>query len=240
MPEKKVILDPGHGMETAGKRSPDGSYFEHEFNLDLAFRLRAILERHGVKVFLTREGEKDVSLANRVKTANGISGLDMFVSLHSNASGDGSTWTSPKGFGIYTSASGESAGRNRAARAILSRAKEAGVDLWGNGLFHDLGLYVLKYTSAPAVLIEHGFHTNLEETGRLRSSDYRDQLAVVDAKGILDYLGILWVEEQPWYAQAQSWGKEMGLTDGTRPEEPCTRAEVWEMFWKMQKKIATC
>lgn len=189
---KKVVLDPGHGVETAGKRSPDGKYLEHEFALDMAKRLKSQLERHGVEVVLTRSDEHDVSLADRVKIANNAK-PDLFVSLHSNASGEG--WTDPDGFGIYTSAAGATASRNKAANAILARAKAAGISLWGNGLFHDLGLYVLKNTTAPAVLIEHGFHTNINEVELLKTNVYRDLLARVDAQGILDYLGIPWQEE---------------------------------------------
>ena len=115
---RKVVLDPGHGVETAGKRSPDGTYLEHEFALDMAKRLKAQLERHGVEVMLTRENEHDVTLARRVEISN-VTNPDLFVSLHSNASGDGTNWTSPDGFGIYTSAAGDTAGRNIAAKAII-------------------------------------------------------------------------------------------------------------------------
>lgn len=190
---KKVVLDPGHGVETAGKRSSDGTYLEHEFALDMAKRIKPILERHGVDVILSRSTENDVSLADRVLISNKTN-PHLFVSLHSNASGDGTTWTDPDGFGIYTSAAGNTAGRNLAAKAILNRAKEAGITLWGNGLFHEL-FYVLKYTTDPAVLIEHGFHTNKAETELLKSDAYRSKLAEIDAKGILDYLGIAWMDE---------------------------------------------
>lgn len=190
---KKVVLDPGHGVETAGKCSPDGTYYEHEFNLDLAKRLKKILERHGVSVTMTRTNEHDVTLADRVATANKVR-PDLFVSIHSNASGDGKGWTDPDGYGIYTSSAGDSAGRNKAAKALLARVKAADIPLWGGGLHHD-GLYVLKHTIDPAVLIEHGFHTNKAETALLKTSAYRDKLAEADAKGILDYLGIAWKEQ---------------------------------------------
>lgn len=230
-----VVLDPGHGAQTQGKRSPDGTYLEHEFNLDIADRLKRLLEGHGVTVVLTREGEKDVPLKERVRISNAVQGADLFVSLHSNASGDGKTWTAPRGFGIYTSASGESAARNRAAKAVLNRAKQAGIDLWGGGLFHNIGLYVLKNTVAPAILIEHGFHTNQTEVLHLKDAAYRQKLAQTDAKGILDYLGIDWKEPEQWYDAARNWAVSMGLTSGDRPEEPCTRAEVWDMLRKLQK-----
>jgi N-acetylmuramoyl-L-alanine amidase len=235
--KKTVVLDPGHGVETAGKRSPDGTYFEHEFNLDMANRVKAILERHGIGVTMTRSTAKDVSLERRVKVANGIAGLNLFVSLHSNASGDG--WTSPDGYGIYTSMAGATAGRNIAANKLLARAKEAGIKLWGSGLFHD-GLYVLKNTVAPAILIEHGFHTNRAEVELLKSSTYRDKLAEVDAKGILDYLGVPWQDEKPtpapWYDKAQKWAVDAGISDGTRPEENVTRAEAWAMLQRLAER----
>ena len=235
----QVCLDPGHGVETAGKRSPDGSYRECEFALDMARRMKPILERHGVAVTITRPDEHDISLEQRVRTANGISGLDLFVSLHSNASGDGKGWTAPDGYGVYTSAAGASAGRNIAAGKLLARAKEAGVKLWGSGLFHELW-YVCKNTTAPAVLIEHGFHTNEAETALLKSGDYRDKLAVADCKGILDYLGAAWVEEKvaepvedinskpvaDWASEAWAKVTVAGIMDGDRPWAPVTRQEL--------------
>ena len=229
-----VVVDSGHGVETAGKRSPDGTYFEHEFNLDMGNRVKALLERHGISVTMTRSTAKDVSLEQRVKVANGIAGLNLFVSLHSNASGEG--WTSPDGYGIYTSMAGATAGRNIAANKLLARAKEAGIKLWGNGLFHEL-LYVCKNVIAPAILIEHGFHTNKAETELLKSDAYRQKLAEVDCKGILDYLGVAWVDEKveaaPWYDGAQRWAVGAGISDGTRPEELITRAEVWAMLQRL-------
>lgn len=187
----KVVLDPGHGVETAGKRSPDGSYLEHEFALDMAGRLKRLLEGHGVEVVLTRQDIHDLSLSERVRISN-AAGPDLFVSLHSNAAGGGGQWMSARGYGIYTSMAGDGAGRNRAARAILKRAQEAGIHLWGGGLHHNRELYVLSRTDAPAVLIEHLFHDNAEDCALLKDGGYRQKLAEADAKGILDYLGLAW------------------------------------------------
>ena len=46
---------------------------------------------------------------------------------------------------------------------------------------------------APAVLIEHAFHTNKEDVENLKSDVWRDLVAVAEARGIADYLGIAWV-----------------------------------------------
>lgn len=197
---KRVVLDPGHGVETEGKRSPDGKYLEHEFNLDVAKRVAAHLERHDVEAILTRNteheifpGDDNADLSARVKISNMVKPA-LFVSIHSNAYGDGTEWTDPAGYLIYTSAAGDTAGRNIAAKAILARAKAAGIQIHGDGLQHNL-YFVLRYTNDPAVLIEHGFHTNIHEVELLKNSAYRDLLAKVDAQGILDYLGIVWKEE---------------------------------------------
>lgn len=234
----RVCIDAGHGVEATGNKSPDNTYYEHEFAFDMANRIKKILERHGVEVTLTRPTQNTVSLENRVKIANGVSGLDLFVSLHSNASGNGKNWTTPSGFGIYTSASGANAGRNIAANKIIARAKEAGIGLWGNGLFHNINLYVCRMPVAPSVLIEHGFHTNQADTKLMKTDAYRQKLAEVDSKGILDYLGVVYKEDestsnpQPPVTNndvsswaLESWQKAVskGVVDGTNPQGTVTR-----------------
>ena len=190
---KHVCLDPGHYSGIAGKRSPDGTYAEHEFNLDMAKRMKTLLEGQGIAVTLTRSSDVNVTLAQRVAIANRIKNLDLFFSIHTNAAGNNG-WYDARGLVVYTSQAGDTAGRNIAARKILARMKEAGVVIRGTGLAHS-GLYVLLHTVAPAVLVEHGFHTNREETALLKTDAYRQKLAIADCKGICDYLGIAWKEE---------------------------------------------
>ena len=98
---KKVCLDPGHDAGNLANRSPDGTYYEHEFCLDMGRRIRDILERHGVAVTMTRDGGGAVSLAERCAIANSIPGLDLFVSLHSNAAA-GSGWSSASGWSSFS------------------------------------------------------------------------------------------------------------------------------------------
>lgn len=241
---KKVCLDPGHGIETAGKRSPDGTYRECEFALDMARRIKQLLERHGVAVTLTRSDEHDVSLSQRAKTANAIGGLDLFVSLHSNAAGSGASWMSARGLLVYTSGGGDDLPRNRAARAILARQAQAGVTVRNGGRPVAQNLYVLRNTNAPACLVEHLFHDNKADTELLKDSAYRQRMAVADAQGILDYLGISWVEEPVgetgeaeramtdttnpavWAAGAWEKARAKWILDGTRPKDPITRQEL--------------
>ena len=231
---KKVCLDPGHGPVCVSG-SPDGSYKEHEFAWDMSQRVRAHLERCGVTVVMTRDGTGYPSLTERCGISN-KAGADLFVSLHSNASGDGKNWTSPSGYLIYTSAGPETAARNVAARAVLKRVREAGIAVRGGGLEHNLEYAVLKGTTAPAMIIEHGFHTNREDTALLKTGNYRAKLAEADARGVLDFLGLPWVAETPaggtdtpaadWAAEAWQRARDKGVMDGTRPADGVTRQEL--------------
>ena len=237
---KTVCLDPGHGVESPGKCSPDKSYYEHEFALDMGRRIQAHLERCGVRVVLTRTGEHcptgkaDTNdLLKRVAISD-AAGADLFVSLHSNASGN--EWSNASGLMIYTSAGPETASRNVAAKAVLSRMTAAGVELRGSPLVHDIELVVTRKTAAPAMLIEYGFHTSRMEVERPKKSSYRAKLAEATAKGVCDFLGVAWEPETAagttdtgaadWAATAWEKAKSKGVLDGTRPTDPVTRQEL--------------
>ena len=191
---KTVVLDAGHDAANLANRSPDGSYYEHEFCLDMAKRIGAHLRRCGVTVVETRPDGAAVSLAERCAIANDIKGLDLFVSLHSNAAG-GSGWSGARGWSAYVYGAGGE--RERAAGAILARVRETGTAVRSAPIVYDPSLYVLKHTAAPAVLIEHAFHTNEADVENLKNADWRSAVAEAQARGITDYLGIVWVSQPP-------------------------------------------
>ena len=191
---KTVVLDAGHDTSNLANKSPDGSYYEHEFCLDMAKRIGAHLRRCGVTVVETRPDGAAVTLAERCAIANNIKNLDLFVSLHSNAAG-GSGWSSARGWSAYVYGAGGE--REQAAQAILTRVRETGTAVRSRSIVYDPSLYVLKHTVAPAVLIEHAFHTNENDVKNLRSDAWRASVAEAEARGITDYLGIPWVPETP-------------------------------------------
>ena len=191
---KTVVLDAGHDASNLANCSPDGTYYEHEFCLDMAKRMAAHLRRCGVTVVETRPDGAAVSLAERCAIANGIKDLDLFVSLHSNAAG-GSGWSSARGWSAYLYGPGGE--REQAAGAILARVRETGTAVRSAPMVYDPSLYVLKHTAAPAVLIEHAFHTNKADVENLKSDAWRASLAEAQARGIAEYLGVAWVSEAP-------------------------------------------
>jgi N-acetylmuramoyl-L-alanine amidase len=79
---RRIALDPGHGGDSLGTRAPLG-LIEKELTLDIAERLRKLLEAHNFQVLMTREGDRTVSLEDRGRAAN-HAGADIFVSIHLN------------------------------------------------------------------------------------------------------------------------------------------------------------
>lgn len=185
---KTICVDAGHGVETAGKCSPDKSYYEHEFNLYVAKRIEYHLKRHGFNVVMTRNDEHDVSLNERCKISNNAK-ADAFISVHTNEQSD--DWGTAQGWSAHIIAKGGNA--EKIAESIRSIA----IPMLG---VKDRGVVVSNYqvireTDAPAVLIEHGFHTNKEELAKLKDTAYREKCAISDAKGITNFFGVTWVDE---------------------------------------------
>ncbi len=79
-----VVIDPGHGGGRVGAVTPDGVR-EKQVVLQVARHVRTALERGGVRVRLTRDGDRGVALAARPALANSLS-ADAFVSIHANSS----------------------------------------------------------------------------------------------------------------------------------------------------------
>ena len=234
MSDKKIVcLDPGHGPDTVNG-SPDGSYKEKEFTWDLYERLRALLEGQGVEVVCTRAEDAKPSLTARAEVSN-AAGADCFVSLHTNAAGDGG-WYDARGLEIYTSSGPMTAPRNVLATDLVNAFHAAGVILRPTPIVHRMDLTVLTKTDAPAVLIEYGFHTNQGDVALLKDSAYRDTLALATAKGVCEWLGVAWKAETegerpgdtPDACAAEAWSlaQYKGILDGTRPRDPVTRQEL--------------
>ncbi|MBN2097954.1 MAG: N-acetylmuramoyl-L-alanine amidase [Candidatus Omnitrophica bacterium] len=91
-PIKTVILDAGHGGKDPGAIGRRGLR-EKDVVLDISQRLKKKLNNYGVKVIMTRETDKFVSLDERSRIANANTrSADFFISVHANASR--SKWTS--------------------------------------------------------------------------------------------------------------------------------------------------
>lgn len=79
---RRVVVDPGHGGKSRGAEAP-GGLIEKELTLDIAQRLRSLLEQQSFEVALTRSSDQDVELDDRAELAN-RDAADIFVSIHLN------------------------------------------------------------------------------------------------------------------------------------------------------------
>ena len=78
------MIDPGHGGDELGTQGQKGT-LEKDVTLAVARRLRSLIEtRLGLKVFLTRDDDRTMSLDDRSAFANNHK-ADVFISLHANS-----------------------------------------------------------------------------------------------------------------------------------------------------------
>jgi N-acetylmuramoyl-L-alanine amidase len=81
---RTIVIDPGHGGDEPGARGAGGT-LEKDVTLAVARRLRTMIEgRLGLRVFLTRDDDRSMSLDERSAYANSQK-ADVFISLHANA-----------------------------------------------------------------------------------------------------------------------------------------------------------
>src|SRR5688500_14775917 len=96
----KIMVDAGHGYETAGKRTVDGMK-EYEFNRAVANEIKKLLDVYeNVTVQFSHSDKEDVPLSERTAKAN-QSSIDLFLSIHANAHGNGREWTTAEGIETY-------------------------------------------------------------------------------------------------------------------------------------------
>ena len=205
-----VVLDPGHGGHDKGQMSRYGA--EKDFALDVARKLRTILQAKGLRVIMTREGDYFVPLEVRAKIANSARN-SIFVSIHFNASGDDPNATGFEIFSFTPRGAPSTSDQNVAARSFnmqpgssvdaQSMALSACIyhSVLGQLREYDRGIKrarfaVLRLTKVPAVLIEGGFLTERGESKLISNKDWRAKLAGAIGIGIENYQGLP-VKKQP-------------------------------------------
>lgn len=175
----KIFLNPGHDRDVdSGAVNPVSGMREcdvvHNVGVAITNCVKDILENHGIEVVSAQND----SLAWVTEYAN-ESGADYFVSIHCNAFNTQAHGTEVEtySFGTYGA---------KLAQSIQDEiVKEMGTT--DRGIKERPGLYVLKYTDMPAVLIELAFIDNQNDAVLLANEQERFASAV--ARGILNFLG---------------------------------------------------
>lgn len=194
-PEHRVVVvDAGHGGIDGG--TSRGTLLEKDITLKAAQKLKALLEREGCTVVMTRNADVSLDGKNRssrsrhtrdLNARTGIingSGADLFISIHVNSlEGD----PSENGSIVFY-------GSKFPQSEIL--AQEIQKEL--NGIAADCGrkrqkalsagFFLLRYTEIPGVIVETGFITNKKDRELLMSDAFLNRLAEAVAAGTARYL----------------------------------------------------
>ncbi|MGW2031837.1 N-acetylmuramoyl-L-alanine amidase [Streptomyces sp. NPDC001761] len=218
---KVVVIDPGHNQgnfrhtaeigrpvdigtnhkecDTTGTSTNDG-YTEARFTLDVAHRLRDLLERQGATVKLTRDGDAPAwgpCVDERARIGN-TARADAAISIHADGSAAGN-----RGFHVILPGSVHAGGAD--TRAIVGPSHDLGVRVAGNflretgeqpsnylgggtGLVTRTDLGGLNLSTVPKVFIECGNMRDSKDAALLTSGAWRQRAAQGISEGIVSFL----------------------------------------------------
>ena len=194
----KILIDNGHGIDTPGKRSPDGSFREYLYCREIAAEIVNRLKVMGLDAELLTPEERDIPLARRCRRANAVcsrlgASNVLLVSIHSNAAGSGANWMPARGWEAWTSP-----GITRAdtmatllyesARKYLPEGTPLRKDLSAGDPDKEAAFYILRHTRCPAVLTENLFQDNREDVEYLLSEAGRKAIAALHVEAITNYI----------------------------------------------------
>ena len=186
----KIYIDQGHNPSGFNTGAEGNGYFEQDITYEIGRRLyNLLLSNPEFTPRLSRPTPETIlgtsnssSLTERVRQANAWP-ADIFISLHNNAA------TNPNATGNEALVYGPGQRvANDLATQILEQLTLTTV-LRNRGIVYRPGLYVLKETSMPAVLVEMGFISNPYDADLLANSPYLFATGIY--RGILKYYGLL-------------------------------------------------
>ena len=220
-----IVLDPGRGGDNIGREIEYNStkYAEKDINLRLAsFLKEELLNFENVNVLMTRDGDYNIELEDRIKIAAG-NNADMLISIHNDTHGDyeeftdGCTVLSSRGVfrpelakteqELAASILHELYAAGLTDRGILLREAENGVT-YENGQIADYYAIIRNgvIQNVPSILIEHTSMDNSSDFEKyLSSDDALKKLAKADAIGIANYYGLIEKSSGDKYTLDSSW-----------------------------------
>ena len=189
---KVIIVDAGHGGVDGGAVGISGVYESH-INLEIALRLRRLLEESGAVAILTRDADyglysdrgrirdkKNEDLKNRQELINN-SEADLFISIHLNS------FSQSQYYGAQTFYPKDSPDSKKLAELI----QEELIRVLDNGNHRTpktkSDTYLMKNCKLPTALVECGFLSNPMEERLLQDSEYQEKIAWSIYVGILRY-----------------------------------------------------
>lgn len=175
----KIAIDAGHGINTAGKRSPADER-EWTFNNKVVVAsIKYLNQYEGVSILRLDDstGKTDVPLKTRTDKANKW-GADILISVHHNANtGKWGTWTGTETYHYPSSSNGK-----KLAQSIHPRVVKA-YGLRDRGI-KTANFHMLRASRMPAILIEGGFMDSTVDIKKLRDDKVLDAAGKAIAEGV--------------------------------------------------------
>ncbi|AEM79548.1 N-acetylmuramoyl-L-alanine amidase CwlD [Thermoanaerobacter wiegelii] len=182
---KVIVIDAGHGGPDPGKPGKYGKD-EDELNLEIAQKLRELIEESGGIVVMTREDDtlSDSSLSkdlkNRVVKANEVT-ADVLISIHLNSFSQ----SIYKGAQVFYQNNSE---KGKLLAELIQQELRNTLDPNNNRMAKSSNsYYLLRNAKMPAVIVECGFMSNPEEEKLLNDENYQYKIAWAIYKGLIHY-----------------------------------------------------
>jgi N-acetylmuramoyl-L-alanine amidase len=175
-----LVLDAGHGGNDAGATA--GQYTEKELSLALVNKVRRLAISKGMEVKLTRDKDVNLLLKDRALVQG-----DLLLSLHVTADAN----PGKNGIQILSTRPGNNPKRSRQIDQVVTQLYQNLNKLQGiktANLNNEVtGLYLLKNSIAPSVLLELGYISNSADLNFLTNPEQQDELAASILQSVLDY-----------------------------------------------------
>lgn len=190
-PNYTIIIDAGHGGRDDGCSGITGTK-ESDINLAIAKTLKEYVSTLGINVILTRydgnglyeanvDNYKQSDMENRIKIIDNNS-PHMVISIHQNS---------------YTD-------RNQCGAQVFYQEGDEESKIFADAVQLQLisqlpnarreankgDYYLLKESKLPAVIVECGYLTNLEEETLLKTKDYQERVAYAIMCGVVQYFDL--------------------------------------------------
>ena len=190
-----ILADPGHGIDTLGKRSPDGRLREYKYAREIAAEVVKRLKSMDYNAQQLVTEENDISLGTRCKRVNDIckhfgASNVLLVSIHCNAAGADGKWHDARGWQACVSLNASAKSKQLASylfdaaqtEGLKMRSPKPGQKWWAQNLA------ICRDTNCPAVLTENLFQDNLADVEYLLSDEGREAIVNLHVNGIINYI----------------------------------------------------
>ncbi|MFJ7954597.1 N-acetylmuramoyl-L-alanine amidase, partial [Lysinibacillus sp. NPDC096418] len=178
--DRIIIIDPGHGGKDKGTISD--SIYEKDITLKVSTLVKQKLEDAGANVKMPRTGDTFPTLQDRVDFTNANYG-EIFVSIHVNAAGNKSAQGTET---YYAITAGDVYQEDMDLAKLVNDQIVNNLEMKNRDI-KESKYYVIANTNIPAILVELGFLSNIEDRAKLTDDHYIELFAESIYQGISQY-----------------------------------------------------